>query len=59
MLDRAAHSIAGQQPAGPSFGVPVGAIPDLIRGWDLAIARLIVANLDLDRLSTNREVSHV
>ncbi|WP_231925359.1 hypothetical protein [Micromonospora purpureochromogenes] len=59
MLDRAAHSIAGQQPTGPSLGVPVDAIPDLVRGWDLATARLIVASLDLDPLAADREANHV
>ncbi|MFG2058721.1 hypothetical protein ACGFI9_32330 [Micromonospora sp. NPDC048930] len=58
MLDRAANSIAGQQPTGPLLGVPVDAIPDLVRGWDLATARLIVASLDLDPLAADREVSH-
>ncbi|WP_433319866.1 hypothetical protein [Micromonospora chersina] len=59
MLDRAAHTIGDQQPTGPSRGVPVDAIPDLVRGWDLATARLIVASLDLDPLAADREVSHV
>ncbi|RZU76351.1 hypothetical protein EV384_4994 [Micromonospora kangleipakensis] len=59
MLDRAAHSTAGQQPTGPPLRVPVDAIPDLVRGWDLATARLIVASLDLDPLAADREVSHV
>ncbi|MGV9807360.1 hypothetical protein [Micromonospora chersina] len=58
MLDRAAHRIAGQQPPGPSRRVPVDAIPGLVRGWDLATARLIVASLDLDPLAGDREVSH-
>ncbi|SCL56251.1 hypothetical protein GA0070603_2170 [Micromonospora chersina] len=57
MLDRAAHTIVGQQPTGPSRGVPVDAISDLVRGWDLATARLIVASLDLDPLAADREVS--
>ncbi|MFE9692338.1 hypothetical protein [Micromonospora sp. NPDC005806] len=59
MLDRAAHSIAGRHPTGPPLGVPVDAIPDLVRGWDLATARLIVASLDLDPLAMDREVSDV
>ncbi|MGC4885658.1 hypothetical protein [Micromonospora sp. DT227] len=58
MLEHAANSIGGQQPTGPSLGVPVDAIPDLVRGWDLATARLIVASLDLDPLVADREVSH-
>ncbi|AXH93646.1 hypothetical protein EEZ25_30745 [Micromonospora aurantiaca] len=58
MLNHAANSIGGQRPAGSSLGVPVDAIPDLVRGWDLATARLIVASLDLDPLVTDREVSH-
>ncbi|MEH0844809.1 hypothetical protein V6U81_20705 [Micromonospora sp. CPCC 205711] len=58
MLDRAAGGIAGQRPTGPSSGVPVDAIPDLVRGWDLATARLIVASLDLDPLVVDREVTH-
>ena len=62
MLEGAARSIAGQ--AGQSAAdqphvTPVEAIAELVRGWDLAAARLIVASLDLDVLEADREVSHV
>lgn len=59
MLDRAADTIAGRPPTGPPAGVPVDTIPDLVRGWDIATARLIVASLDLDPLPTHRELSRV
>lgn len=59
MLDRAAHGIAGQRLTGTPGGMPVvEAIPDLVRGWDLATARLIVASLDLDPLAADREASN-
>ncbi|WP_372493782.1 hypothetical protein [Micromonospora alfalfae] len=61
MLDRAAQGLAqadGQsthdQPA-----VLIEAVADLVRGWDLAAARLIVASLDLEALTADREVSRV
>ncbi|MFU8854831.1 hypothetical protein ACNAW0_28265 [Micromonospora sp. SL1-18] len=56
MLDRAAGSIAGHVMDQPR-GTPIEAIPDLVRGWDIATARLIVASLDLDPLAADREVS--
>ncbi|SBT42773.1 hypothetical protein [Micromonospora narathiwatensis] len=59
ILDRAADSIAGRHPAGPPRRAPVEALPDLVRGWDVATARLIVASLDLEPLVTGREVSRV
>ncbi|MCW3840611.1 hypothetical protein ONA70_10930 [Micromonospora yasonensis] len=57
MLDHAADSIAGQHPICRPPGTPVEAIPDLVRGWDLATARLIIASLDLDPPAADREVS--
>ncbi|MFE9657239.1 hypothetical protein [Micromonospora sp. NPDC006431] len=58
MLGRADESITGQQPTGQPRDTPIAAIPDLVRGWDLATARLIIASLDLDPLAADREVSH-
>ncbi|MFD2764951.1 hypothetical protein [Micromonospora eburnea] len=59
MLDRAADSLAGRHPVGPPRRTPVEALPDLVRGWDVATARLIVASLDLEPLVAGREVSRV
>ncbi|MEV4201965.1 hypothetical protein [Micromonospora globbae] len=61
MLDRAAQALAGrnghlvaEQPR-----VPIDAVAELVRGWDLAAARLIVASLDLDMWTADRAVSRV
>ncbi|SCF06681.1 hypothetical protein GA0074695_3224 [Micromonospora viridifaciens] len=59
MLDRAAGSLADRRRPGRPRGVPIEAIPDVVRGWDIATARLIVASLDLDPFAATAEVSHV
>lgn len=59
MLDTAADSIGGRAAPEPPHAVPVEAVADLVRGWDLATARLIVASLDLEPWPADREVSHV
>ncbi|MGW3606290.1 hypothetical protein [Micromonospora sp. NPDC005161] len=61
MLDRAAQGLAQAdgQPAHERPAVLIEAVADLVRGWDLATARLIVASLDLDALTADREVSRV
>ncbi|MEU2616173.1 hypothetical protein ABZ570_32085 [Micromonospora sp. NPDC007271] len=57
MLDRAAGCLADRRPPNRPRGAPVEAIPDLVRGWDVATARLIVASLDLDPFAANAEVN--
>ncbi len=58
MLDAAAQSMTGQRAPGPRHPARVDLIADLVRGWDLATARLIVASLDLDPLAVDYETSH-
>ncbi|RKN50405.1 hypothetical protein [Micromonospora endolithica] len=51
---------AGEPGTGHTSPTPVGRIPELVRGLDLAAARLVVASLDLDALSSaHGEVSRV
>ncbi|MDM4718260.1 hypothetical protein QTQ03_01170 [Micromonospora sp. WMMA1363] len=58
MLDRAGAVLAGagRPDAGPA--IPLPAIADLVRGWDIATARLIVASLDLEPPTADRTPSH-
>ncbi|MFC0505279.1 hypothetical protein [Micromonospora costi] len=61
MLDRASRAVAEESShrATGQPTVPVEAVAELVRGWDLATARLIVASLDLDAAAPAREVSRV
>ncbi|MFI7523415.1 hypothetical protein [Micromonospora globbae] len=61
MLDRAAQALAGtnSQLVAEQPRVPLEAVADLVRGWDLAAARLIVASLDVDVWTADRAVSRV
>ncbi|GAA4573927.1 hypothetical protein GCM10023176_39910 [Micromonospora coerulea] len=60
MIERAAADIAG--PDGGSSGgsdpVSIVKVCDLVRGLDIATARLVVASLDLDPLPAASEVAH-
>lgn len=58
MLDCAARSVSGQHGSRLPHAVRVEVIPDLVRGWDLAAARLIVASLDFDPLPVVHEANH-
>lgn len=59
MLHRAARSLAATaDEPGTGDVTPVGSIADIVRGLDLAAARLVVASLDLDALSANGQASY-
>ncbi|SCG60088.1 hypothetical protein [Micromonospora halophytica] len=62
MLDRAAHSLAATAAEPDACGrhtTAVDGIADVVRGLDLATARLVVASLDLDALTVQGEVNRV
>ncbi len=58
LLDAAAAAMAGQGGAPGAAGLPVDAIADAVTGIDLATARLVVAGLDVEPLTTGRERVH-
>jgi hypothetical protein len=58
MLDRAAACVAGGSRPDRLIATPAEAITELVRGWDLATARLIIASLDLDPRLADRELTY-